>query len=123
MKHTALRFLIASLLILVMALPLFACDKGNTPDETTLPADTTDTPAETPTEQPTETPTEEPTEEVTEPAPENSGCASFVTAMIMPLLGVAFVIFTGFLAFHFVTRSTSSLDQFPSFAAVAGLLR
>ena len=67
MKHTALRFLIASLLILVMALPLFACDKGNTPDETTLPADTTDTPAETPTEQPTETPTEEPTEEVTEP--------------------------------------------------------
>ena len=67
MKHTALRFLIASLLILAMALPLFACDKGNTPDETTLPADTTDTPAETPTEQPTETPTEEPTEEVTEP--------------------------------------------------------
>ena len=67
MKNTALRFLIASLLILAMTLPMLACDKGNAPDETTLPADTTDTPAETPTEQPTETPTEEPTEEVTEP--------------------------------------------------------
>ena len=60
MKHTALRFLIASLLILAMALPLFACDKGNAPDETTLPsADGSETPAPD-TEAPTEAETEAP---------------------------------------------------------------
>ena len=57
MKHTALRFLIASLLILVMGLPLFACDKGNAPDETTLPsADGSEASTETPTEAETEVP-------------------------------------------------------------------
>ena len=60
MKHTVLRILIASLLILAMALPLFACDKGASPGETTLPADTTAPPAETPTEATTEAPTEAP---------------------------------------------------------------
>jgi hypothetical protein len=62
MKHTALRFLIASLLILAMALPLFACDKGNAPEDTTLPSsDGSETPApdtEAPTEE--ETPPEAP---------------------------------------------------------------
>ena len=57
MKHTALRFLIASLLILAMALPLFACDKGNAPDETTLPsADGSESSTEAPTEAETEAP-------------------------------------------------------------------
>ena len=60
MKHTVLRILITSLLILAMALPLFACDKGASPGETTLPADTTAPPSETPTEATTEAPTEVP---------------------------------------------------------------
>ena len=51
MKHTALRFLIASLLILAMVLPLFACDNGAATDTT---VDTTA--AEAPTEAPTEAP-------------------------------------------------------------------
>ncbi len=60
MKRSTLRILIVSLLILAMALPLFACDKGTAPDETTLPTDTTEAATEAATEAPTEGETEAP---------------------------------------------------------------
>ena len=60
MKHTVLRFLIASLLILVMALPLFACVSGGPSEDTTAaPTDTGET-ASPDTEESTEPETEAP---------------------------------------------------------------
>ena len=50
MKHTTLRVLVAFLLILAMALPLFACNGAPTDDnpaETTLPTETIEAPTET----------------------------------------------------------------------------
>lgn len=59
MKLRMLHILLISLLVLSMALPLFACDGGNAPADTTAPAESSEAPT-------TEAPTEEPTEEVTE---------------------------------------------------------
>ncbi len=62
MKLRVLRILLISLLVLSMALPLFACDgpsDNDTPAETTVSSESGETPT-------TEAPTEEPTQEVTE---------------------------------------------------------
>lgn len=75
MKHTALRFLIATLLILVLCLPLFACDSGKTPEDTT---------AETPTEAPTEESTEESTDGATEAPTEGETEAPLPTEVDLP---------------------------------------
>lgn len=75
MKHTALRFLIATLLILVLCLPLFACDSGKTPEDTT---------AETPTGAPTEESTEESTDGATEAPTEGETEAPLPTEVDLP---------------------------------------
>ena len=62
MKHTALRFLIASLLILVMGLSLFACVSEGPSEDTTTPADGSESPTDPMTQPDTEAPTEEDTE-------------------------------------------------------------
>ena len=62
MKHTALRFLIASLLILVLGLSLFACVSEGPSEDTTTPADGSESPTDPMTQPDTEAPTEEDTE-------------------------------------------------------------
>ena len=62
MKHIILRSLIASLLILVMGLSLFACVSGGPSEDTTVPADGSESPTDAVTQPDTEAPTEEDTE-------------------------------------------------------------
>ncbi len=67
MKYTALRFLTVFLLVMAMAIPLFACTGSETPEETTV---ITDEVTDEPTEESTEAITEEITEaETAEPLP------------------------------------------------------